>query len=134
MTKAVDHFQNRISNIINNTKVDIEAPSTEDLTATITRDQQLWSKFSIELKRNNIGTNVAIKEYLFVFMAEHRDVIEKRRVLSKELEEESQRIKTRADKDKNAGYLGAVKKTLRSSGGFSNLLVMVLQNCESELH
>ena len=62
MTKAVDLFQNKISKIINNTKVDIEPPSTEDLIATIASDQQFWSEFRIELKRNNIGTNEVSSE------------------------------------------------------------------------
>ena len=135
MTKAVDHFHDRIFKMINNKNINIEPPSAEDLMSTITTDRQLWSEFRFELKRNNIVTNVAIKEYLFVFMMERREVIEKRHLLSKELEDESQRTKVNAEKDKNAsGYLGAVKNTMRSSGSFSNLWAMVLQNCESEVN
>ena len=126
MTKAVDHIQNKLSEIINNKKAEIEPPNVEDLKATIIEDQQLWIEFRAELKENKIVTNVAIKEYLFVFMKKHRGAIEKQHVMSKKLEDESQRSEP--------NYLGTMKNTLRSKSNFSNLLTLVLQNCKSEIN
>ena len=68
-------------------------------------------------------------------MIERRVVIRKYHLLSMELEEEYQRIKVNAEKDKNeSSYLDVVKNIMRSRRSFSTLFAIVPHNYKSEVN
>ena len=76
VNRAFGQIHDAISKVLYKSDIDIEPISFYDLVTTITEDQVLWNEYCSTLRKNNIVTNLASKEYLFTFIKENREYIE----------------------------------------------------------
>ena len=123
--------QNAISQVLQNRKAGIVPTSVDDLITTITNSKYLWNKFRIELRRNNLVTNMAIKEYIFIFLAKNKELIEKEHDILKEKERPKIGLITNTSSNASSSCIGKIKNSLIS---LTDLLNGIQQNFENETY
>ena len=120
--RAMCKVHNAVFQVLQNRKAGIDPTSADDLIITITKSKYLWNKFRMELHRNNMVTNMAVKEHLFIFLAKNREFIEKEHDILK-----SPKLGSITNTSSNASYcIGNLKNSFRS------LTNMIQQNSEKE--
>ena len=77
VNKVVYQIQHKISKVLYNNDGDMKSLSFDDLATTVTEDPHLWNEYRVALRRNNVITNVACKEYLFHFIDQNKECIKK---------------------------------------------------------
>ena len=118
VNKVIGQIQEVISKVLSKNDIDMESATFDDLINTITEDQCLWNEYRSEIRKNNIITNLACKEYLFEFIAENKERIEEQYFTSKSAKENSTNLKK-----KDSNYFGSAK----------SLCNLILKPCKDEI-
>ena len=117
MNKVLGQIHDALSRVLNKNDMDMESATFDDLIETVTKNQCLWSEYQAEVRKNDIVTNLACKEYLFVFIEANREHIEKQYFLSKSVK-------------KN---FTVSKLTKNKSNYFNNACNTFLRSCKDEI-
>ena len=120
VNKVFGQIQEAISRVLNKNNMDMESATFDDLIKTITEDQCLWNEYRAEVRKNNIITNLACKEYLFVFIEENKERIEEQYIILKSVKNNSAGLNSTKNK---SNYFDNTKS-------FRN---MFLRSCKDEI-
>ena len=111
---------------------DVDSPTVDELARTIIETQYLWDLFRSELKKDNIVTNVATKEYLNIFLEENRELVEKYYFILKSNRKDDSTTSSINKTNINAScYLEKVKNALINES--NSLFHRILLSCKDEV-
>ena len=112
----------------------MEVPSFNDLVFTITKDQDLWNEFRVALRKNDIVTNVASKEYLFHFINQNKEYSTGRYFDLNSSKKKNAKVSTKRENNDASTNYGKIKRRLSSALSKRNSLgTMILHNCKHEV-
>lgn len=120
VNRAFGQIHDAISKVLYKSDRDIEPISFYDLITTINEDQVLWNEYCSTLRTNNIVTNLASKEYLFIFIEKNRESIEEQYLILKSAKNNYARSMMKNNK---SDYFSSARI----------LCNMILKNCEDEI-
>ena len=83
VNKVFGGIHKRFSNAFYKTDTVVEMPSTDDLATTVTQTKHLWDDYCTDLRNNGIVTNLACKEYLFIFIENNQKCIAEQHLIMK---------------------------------------------------
>ena len=134
VNKVFGGIHKRFSNAFYKTDTVVEMPSTDDLATTVTQTKHLWDDYCTDLRNNGIVTNLACKEYLFIFIGKNQKRIAEQHFILESGQNEDLRYSRGNPKDDNSqSYLTSFAKYMLPPQGESNLLRKMFQGCKDEI-
>ena len=133
VNKVVGQIQQTLLKVIKKSDTVLDQPCFHDLVKTITDNEYLWNEFCIEVRKNNITTNIGSKEYLFHFIKQNEACIKEQYYVSNSFQKES--MASSVNKNSNvSGCFGNIKRRLSFTQSEPNVLCsMLLQSCKDEV-